>query len=116
MSRQIIALGSNLNPLGHNFYKGLYRENFREISLCQDFVFSGPLPSVHCLNYGIKIGSALGVTSLTRRAHMEKTLEISLNFVIKPKASKFCLLLYLVGLHLECVNYSPRVEFNLEVL
>ena len=50
-----------------------------------------------------------GVTTFTL-AYIWKTLEISLYLAIKPRTTKFCVQLYIVGLHKEVKIYSPRVE------
>ena len=52
-----------------------------------------------------------GVTSFTW-AFIGKTCQISLYLAIRPRLSKFCIKLYLVGLYLECQNYSPGVKFG----
>ena len=61
---------------------------------------------------GVKFDPTLGgVTSFTWD-YIGKILEISLYVAIGPRVTKFCMLLYLVGLYKECPNYSPGVKFG----
>ena len=60
---------------------------------------------------GVKFDPNPGVTSFTWD-YIGKTLEISLYVAIRPRVTKFCMKLYLVGLFQECLNYSPGVKFG----
>ena len=60
---------------------------------------------------GVKFDPTTGVTSFTGD-YIGKILEISLYVAIKPRVTKFCMYLYLVGLYQECPNYSPGVKFS----
>ena len=66
-----------------------------------------------CPNYspGVKFGPAPGVTSFTL-AYIGKILEISLYLAIRPRDTKFCMKLYLVGLYQKCPNYNRGVKFD----
>ena len=48
----------------------------------------------------------VGFTSFTW-AYVGKTLEISLYLAIRPRATEFCMWLYLLVLYRKCLNYSP---------
>ena len=60
---------------------------------------------------GVKFDPTLGVTSFTWD-YIGKTLEISLYVAIRPRVTKLCMYLYLVGLYQMCPNYSPGVKFD----
>ena len=60
---------------------------------------------------GVKFDPTPGVTSFTWD-YIGKILEISLYVAIRPRVTKFCMYLYLVGLYQEHPNYSPGVKFG----
>ena len=83
-------------PGGHRFHIGLYRENFKNLSvpsykaLCM-YLYLVSLYG-ECPNYspGVKVGPTPGVTSFTW-AYIRRTLEISLYLAIRPRLTKFCM-------------------------
>ena len=60
---------------------------------------------------GVKFDPTPGHTSFTWD-YIGKILEISLYVAIRPRVTKFCMYLYLVGFYQDCPNYSPGVKFG----
>ena len=98
---QIIALGSNLTPLGLTSFTRDYMEKMLEFSL---YGAMRPRVTKYCIklslvglyqvclncNPGVKFGPAPGVTTFTL-AYIVKTLEISLYLAIRLRLTKFCM-------------------------
>ena len=60
---------------------------------------------------GVKFDPTPGVTSFTWD-YIWKILEISLYVAIRPRVTKFCMYLYLMGPYQVSSNYSPGVKFD----
>ena len=118
-----VALGSNLIPAaGVKIFMGLYRESFRNVPIpitmrhrvtkfCMWLYLVGFYQECPNNSPGVKFGPSPGVAIFTW-AYIVKTLEIFLYLAMRPRVTKFCMLVYIVILHQKCPNYIPWVKFG----